>query len=393
MKASVPGRADVVVVGAGVIGLTVAYELGRRGRGVLVLERAYPGSGATRAAAGMLAPTSEAETAEPALIDLALDSLRRYPRFVAELEALTGLSCQYRTEGTLWVALTRNDETDLDHLERLQREKGLAPQRLTGADVLEREPHLSGRVLSGLWVPDDHQVEPRALARCLEAAVLAGGGAIASGATVTGVETGAGRVRGVSGSGADGQWETACDAVVLAAGAWTGLAITPPVPGLGVRPVKGQLLRLRGPRLIEHVVRHPDVYLVPRRDGELVIGGTMEEQGYDETPTAGAALDLLRAAWRVLPGIYDLQFVELSVGLRPAVRDHLPVIGGTSIDGLFVATAHFRHGILLAPATGHYLAELIAGGATPSALAPFALARLADEDPAGRPRALRRARE
>lgn len=388
-----PGRADVVVVGAGVIGLAVAYELGRRGRGVLVLERGSPGSGATRAAAGMLAPTSEAETAEPVLIDLALDSLRRYPRFVAELETLTGLSCQYRTEGTLWVALTRDDEADLHHLEGLQRVKGLTPQRLTGAGVLEREPRLSGRVLSGLWVPSDHQVEPRALAHCLVAAVLAGGGAIASGVIVTRLETGGGRVRAAGGTGVDGPWETACDAVVLAAGAWSGIGITPPVPGLGVRPVKGQLLRLRGPRLIEHVVRHPEVYLVPRRDGELVVGATMEEQGYDETPTAGAALDLLRAAWRVLPGIYDLRLVELSVGLRPAVRDHLPVIGGTPVDGLFVATAHFRHGILLAPATGHYLAELITGGATPSALSPFALARLTDGEPAGRPTALRGTRE
>ena len=168
----------------------------------------------------------------------------------------------------------------------------------------------------------------------------------------------------------------ACDVAVLAAGVWSG-EVDAPLPPLGLRPVKGQLVRLGGPELLRHVVRSPDVYLVPRRGGELLVGATMEEQGLDALPTAGAVLDLLREAWRILPGLYDLAVTELSVGFRPAVRDHRPVIGATSTRGLYVATGHFRNGVLLAPATAHYLAEWIAKGAAPAALAPFGVERLA----------------
>lgn len=377
-----PAEADVVVVGAGVIGLTVAYELLRRGRRVTLLERDRPGGGATRASGGMLAPTSEADLEEAVLIDFALDSLRRYPRFVADLEALTGRSCGYRTEGTLWVALNRDDEGDLDHLRAMQAAKGLRSRRLTGDEALALEPHLSGRVLSGLLVEEDHQVEPRALARCLEAAVLALGGTLATGCRVARLDAARdGRVS-VSGTRGDTPFDTACDAAVLAAGAWSSVDVVAPLPDLGVRPVKGQVVRLRGPRLLGHVVRTPDAYLVPRADGELVVGGTMEEQGFDEASTAGAVMDLLRRAWRVVPGIYDLAVAELSVGFRPAVRDHLPVIGAAPVPGLFVATGHFRNGILLAPATGHYLAELMVSGDPPPALAPFGVARLGERRPA-----------
>ena len=149
-----------------------------------------------------------------------------------------------------------------------------------------------------------------------------------------------------------------------------------PLPTLGLRPVKGQLVRLGGPELLRHVVRSPDVYLVPRRGGELLVGATMEEQGLDALPTAGAVLDLLREAWRILPGVYDLAVRELSVGFRPALRDHLPLIGAAATRGLYVATGHFRNGVLLAPATAHYLAEWIAEGVAPAALAPFGVERL-----------------
>jgi glycine oxidase len=149
-----------------------------------------------------------------------------------------------------------------------------------------------------------------------------------------------------------------------------------PLPPLGLRPVKGQLVRLAGGELVRHVVRSPDVYLVPRRGGELLVGATMEEQGLDARPMAGAVLGLLREAWRLLPGIYDLAVSELSVGFRPAVRDHLPVIGAAATRGLYVAAGHFRNGVLLAPATAHYLAEWIVGGSPPAALAPFGVERL-----------------
>ena len=176
--------------------------------------------------------------------------------------------------------------------------------------------------------------------------------------------------------------------VVLAAGAWASEGIRLPFDGLRVRPVKGQMVRLRGGQLLRHVVRSPECYVVPREDGELLIGATVEEQGFDLDPTAGAVHDLLRHAWRLLPGIYDLAISEISVGFRPALEDHLPAIGPCGIPGLHLACGHFRNGVLLAPATAHWLAETIETGCAQEALAAFAPARLGLEaaDPAARGR-------
>ena len=198
---------------------------------------------------------------------------------------------------------------------------------------------------------------------------------MAVGCRATRIEEAAGQVVGVSGVGDEQAFSVRADVVVLAGGVWSE-EVDAPVTALGLRPVKGQLVRLTGPEVVRHVVRSPDVYLVPRRGGELLVGATMEEQGLDASPTAGAVLDLLREAWRILPGVYDLAVTELSVGFRPATRDHLPVIGGTRTRGLYVATGHFRNGVLLAPATAHYLAEWIARGTAPAALAPFSVERL-----------------
>ena len=381
-----PARSAVVVVGGGVVGLSVAYELGRRGRQVLVLDRGDLEGVATRAAAGMLAPTSEADLTERAMVDLELESLARYPEFVAGIERLTGQSCGLRTEGTLWVALNRDQDGDLERLFAMQRAKGLDAYRLSADQVLEREPHLSGRIVAGLLAEGDHQVDPRALAGALGAAIARLGGTVATGCRVTRVEHAGGAVAAVSGMAGDRPFHVACEAAVLASGVWSG-EVDAPVPPLALRPVKGQLVRLAGAELIHHVVRSPDVYLVPRRGGELLVGATMEEQGLDARPMAGAVLDLLREAWRILPGVYDLAVSELSVGFRPAVRDHLPVIGPASTRGLYVATGHFRNGVLLAPATAHHLAEWIAGGSPPAVLAPFGVARLEGAAVAAGPRA------
>jgi glycine oxidase len=365
----------VVVVGGGVVGLATGYELARRGPQVLVLEAGDLPGAATWAAAGMLAPTSEADLADASLVDLELDSLRRYPSFVAGIESISGRSCGHRTEGTLWVALNRDQEGDLDRLAAMQEAKGLAARWLAVPEVLAREPHVSGRVVAGLLIGEDHQVDPRALSDGLGAAIGALGGQVAMGCRVTRIEHRAGRVEGVSGMAGGTPFQVACDVVVVAAGVWSG-TVEGPLPPLGLRPVKGQLVRLAGPELVRHVVRTPEVYLVPRHGGELLVGATMEEQGLDALPTAGATFELLREAWRVLPGIYDLAVTELSVGFRPALHDHRPVIGAAATRGLFVATGHFRNGVLLAPATAHYLAEWIVGGSPPAALAPFRLERL-----------------
>ena len=370
-----PTRSETVVVGGGVVGLAVAYELARRGREVLVLDRDDLPGVATRAAAGMLAPTSEADLTDRVMLDLELDSLARYPEFVAALESVSGEACGYRTEGTLWVALDRDQDGELERLASMQRAKGLVARQLTIEETLGREPHLSGRIVAGLLAPDDYQVDPRALSAALVAAIGRLGGRVLAGSRVTRVEYAAGHVEAVTGVGPSGAFEVRADTVVLAAGVWTE-DVSAPMPPLGLRPVKGQLVRLSGPELVRHIVRSPEVYLVPRRGGELLVGATMEEQGLDASPTAGAVLDLLREAWRLLPAVYDLALTEVSVGFRPAVRDHRAVIGATATRGLYVATGHFRNGVLLAPATAHHLAEWIVSGTAPVALAAFGVDRL-----------------
>jgi glycine oxidase len=368
---------DCIVVGGGAIGLSTAFELLRRGRSVRVLGRDAPGCGATAAAAGMLAPASEVEHEGPALLDFRRESLARYAGFVEAVERHSGLSCRYRDDGTLWVAVRREHRGELERLGAWLEDLGLPAVELSGAEACALEPHLTGRVLGALRVDGDHQVDPRCLAAALARAIERLGGSIGRGMSVEDVEDGGGMLR-VRGRGRDGDpFEERAARVVLAAGAWSGSSVRARSGVRGPRPVKGQLVRLRGPALLRRVVRTPHVYLVPREGGELLVGGTVEELGFDTTPTAGAVMDLLRHAWEAVPATYDAALAEVSVGLRSAVDDHLPVIGESEQPGLFLAWGHFRNGILLAPATAHYLAEWIAGGTRPAALAPFAPSRLA----------------
>jgi glycine oxidase len=223
-------------------------------------------------------------------------------------------------------------------------------------------------VIGGLFVPGDCQVNPRRLTQALAAAIRARGGEIIEGHAASPLLEG-----GVAAGAATAEVEVRAVIVLIAGGAWSG-EVWPEAAGtLPMRPVKGQILRLRGPRLIDHVLRTPDVYLVPREDGELVIGATMEEQGFDATITTWAVMDLLRDAWRILPGVSELALAETAAGFRPALRDHLPAIGATAVEGLFVATGHYRHGVLLSPVTAKLLARAIAG--TP-VLPPFDPKRL-----------------
>lgn len=371
-------RSDAAIVGGGVIGLAVAWELARRGLRAVVFERDRPGAGATRASAGMLTAVSEAETEEPALVELALESLARYPEFVADVEAASGGSCGYGREPTLWIALHHDQEAELDHLRETLRGRALPVEPVTAEEVARLEPRLSGRVLSGLLVQADHKVRPRALVSCLAGAVERAGGTIRSGTVVEEILVEAGRAVGIAGrTGAGEPFEARSDLVVLAAGAWSTTSVRSPLSWLAVRPVKGQLVRLRGERLLARVVRTPEVYLVPGGAGELVVGATVEEQGFDERPTAGAVLDLLRFGWQALPAIWELELAEVSVGFRPALRDHLPVIGPTEVPGLLVATGHYRKGLLLAPATARHIAELVVTGGLPREIEPFRAERAA----------------
>ena len=370
-------QADMVVIGGGVIGLAIAYEAAYAGDRVIVLDAQQPGGGASAVAAGMLAPASEVEGADDALVALAVESVRRYPEWVTRLEQRSQCTCGYRTEGTLLIALSRDHLEELERMAAIQARLGLPTAFLSQDAIQEREPFLTSRAIAALDAPNDRQVNPRRLAQALLTAIRAAGGVVIAHAEGARAELTDGRVTGASyGNGSERQ-EIRTTAVVIAAGAWSRTAMPPEAAALQLRPVKGQVLRLRGQPLIRHIIRSPDVYLVPRVDGELVVGATMEEQGFDARPTAGAVHDLLHEAMRVLPGISELELTETGVGFRPALRDNLPAIGATSVEGLYLATGHYRHGVMLAPTTAELLYRLIRTGTTDPLLRPFAPARLA----------------
>lgn len=377
MSATQAERRDVCILGGGIIGLAVAAELARRGREVCVLDASVGSAdAAARTAAGMLAPVSEADLSHPDLTRLSLASAAMYEPWARELEARSGLDTGFEATGTLIVALHRDHMAEIEHLRAFQRDRGLDPQPLTRSELRELEPSLAPTVVGGMRVPGDHQVDPRRVLAALREAVTHDGGQIIDGARATAVVaegTGGASLVRFEQHGAPASLHA--NLVVIAAGAWSG-AIEAAGLELPVRPVKGQVLRLRGDRLLSHVVRTPDVYLVPRADGELVVGATMEERGFDRESRAGDVLDLLIEAARTLPGIRELTLAECNTGFRPALRDHLPAIGEAR-PGLLVATGHFRDGVLLAPITARLLGDLVCDGRADALLTPFAPTRFA----------------
>ena len=363
--------ADVVVVGAGAVGLAVAWSAARRGMRVVVLEASEPGAGASGVAAGMLAPVTEADFGEDELIALNLAAARAWPAFARALEARSGYAIGYRTTGTLSVAVDRDEAELLHRLHDLQRELALEAEWLSPRACRRLEPGLAPRIAGGILAPGDHQVSPRALTAALAVAVAADGGQVRPETRVQGIETGAQGVEVVF----DGGERLTAPAVVLATGAESARIEVPEAARVPVRPVKGQILRLRARRgaalPAQRVVRTPEVYAVPRADGRLVVGATVEEQGFDVAVTAGGVLELLRRAYEALPGIAELELVEARAGLRPAAPDNGPVVGATDVPGLVWATGHGRNGILLAPITGEAVAALLCGAEPPAQIAPF----------------------
>jgi glycine oxidase len=363
---------DVAVVGGGIVGLAVAQRAAARGLRPLVLERGEPGGGATHVAAGMLAPVSEAAFGERALLDLNLAAAARYPEWIAELGDATGRDPGYRRCGTLLVARDRDQAEALERELAFRREAGLEVQRLRASAARRLEPALAPQVRLALEAPDDHAVDPRALAEALVATLGSGvrGGAPVAGLTVEGE-----RVTGVRLGGGE---ELSAGAVVVAGGAWSA-----EIADVPVRPVKGQLLRLRDPAgagLVERVVRTEECYLVPRGDGRYVLGATVEERGFDAAVTAGGVHDLLRAAVEAVPGVAELELESALAGLRPGTPDNAPVLGPGGLDGLHWATGHYRHGVLLAPLTADLVVAGILGEPVDDLAAPFSPARFATSE-------------
>jgi glycine oxidase len=364
---------DVVVAGGGLIGLAIAWRSAQRGLSVTVVDDA-PGGGASRAAAGMLAPVTEASYGEEALLRLCLASLQRYPAFAAELEAAGGVPVGLRTAGTLVVGFDADDQRALDALLAYQRELGLAVERLTPRDARRREPSLTPRLRGALQVAGDHSVDARAVHAGLLAAATAAGVVLVR-SRVTGVRVEDGRATGAH---LDDGSVLAAGTVVLALGAHGGSL--PGAPDVPVRPVKGQILRLAGATgllegTVRALVRGRHVYLVPYAGDRLVVGATVEDRGFDGRVTAGGVHDLLRDAIEVVPGISELELVETLARWRPGTPDNAPVLGPSGVPGLVLATGHHRNGALLTPVTADVVAELLVTGALPGLAAPFTLDR------------------
>ncbi len=368
-------RPRIAIIGAGVVGLGIAWRLAGRAA-VTVFDRGKAGAGASHAAAGMLAACCEAEPGEEALIALGRDSQARWPAFADELFRASGIDVDLRREGTLVLALTADDQAEIAHRLEFQRRLDLPLEWLSAAATRAREPHLAGTIAGALFSPQDHQVDNRKLVQALRIAVEAAGVVIYEQRPVREIFVQGGRARGVV--LADGTI-AAADRVVLAAGAWSrGIGGLPPDRRPPVRPIKGQMLALRmdaAAPLLSHVLWAPGAYLVPRRDGRLIVGATVEERGFDEKITAGGMLTLLEAAWRAVPAIEELPIEEFWVGHRPGSRDDAPILGRGPLDGLFYATGHHRNGILLAPVTADAMARLLLDDVVEPAIKPFAVER------------------
>ena len=392
---------DAIVVGGGLIGCLAARALADDGRRVIVFERgAELGRKASTAAAGMLSPQMEwaedllVEGADDlarrtdAMLDLGIAARGRWPAFAAALEAETGRRLHYRDEGTLVVALTDEEAAELEARARTQRRRGLRAEWLEPGRVQELEPGIAGAALGALYIPDDRQVDPLPLmAAAGEALAARPGVRIEIGTTVRAIVSAGGRVTGVAiEGGTAGERGTAeAELVVLAAGAWSaGIAGLP--RQLAVRPVKGQMAALRPAAMpIRHVVGGRGAYCVPRDDGRIVVGATVEDAGFDERVDPAAVEALIRAAAAAVPALAAAPVESRWAGLRPGTADDLPVLGeDPELAGLLYATGHYRNGILLAPLTAEIVAALARGDDPPVDTIPFSPARAGLEEPASR---------
>lgn len=364
-------QSTIAVVGGGVAGLGPAWQLAKRQWDVHLFERHRIGGETSGKAAGMLAPVSEVTFEEEALLRFGRHSFQLYPEWVEELREFSDGDLDFRRRQTLLVAVDRDDAEALERLFQYHQRLDLPVQRLVGREARKKEPGLSPNIHYALATDHEGQIDPAAMVRAMGRAFVDAGGTLHEHTAVDGVVIGDDGVKALRLE--DGS-TTAFSTVLVAAGAWT-----PQLDGIPdgilphLRPIRGQMIavELGTPPLVEHVIRAPDAYLVPRSDGRLLVGSTMEERGFDDRLTAGGLLDILTGAWEAVPGIHDAPVLDTWTGFRPVTLANQPVIGPTAVDGLHLSVGHGRNGILLAPATGYGLAEAIDTDAIPETLEPF----------------------
>lgn len=362
---------DAIVIGGGVIGCSIALRLAAEGLSVAVIERNRLGCEASRAAAGMLSPQMEAP-APGAFFDLCLQSRRLYPGFVARLQELSGIDIEYNDSGTLRIIGGESDRAEVRGWLDWQAAAGLRFESLSGGELASIEPMVTGLATGAVFIPDDHQVENRRLMDALEMALKNSGVDVIQECEALEIMTTNGKATGVLTP--LGRFDAG--GVVVAAGSWSSSLLEPVGLGLKLIPARGQMLALRGDvDAIRRVIHTSKCYLVPRRDGRVLVGATIEYVGYNKAVTAAGMGSLLRAAVEAVEGLEKFEVVESWSGLRPDTPDHLPVLGATRVDNLWLATGHFRNGILLAPVTADLIAETIINGVTPEQAAPFGVER------------------
>jgi glycine oxidase len=362
---------DVIIVGGGVIGCSIAWRLAQAGLKVTIFERGRVGCEASRAAAGMLSPQGESQTPGP-FFDLCLRSRAMYRSFAEELNDASDIDVEYKDEGTLFVVLQGEDDEEKTRWARWQLEAGLPLEHVSADDLRKIEPAVTESATRAIFLPEEHQVENRRLMDALEVAMKRAGVELIEGAEVTALATEQSRVTGVVLPGR----RLDAGAVIVAAGTWSSPLLEPLELNVQVIPARGQMIAVRGPACpINRVLHSSRVYVVPRNDGRILIGATVEQAGFRKAVTVRAVKHLLSAAVELVPSLGELEVVETWSGLRPDTIDHLPILGPSGVDSLLLATGHFRNGILLAPVTAELVANFITQGRVSDELTPFGVAR------------------
>lgn len=350
---------SIVIIGGGIIGLSIGWQLAREKMSVHIFDQRHAGKQASWAAAGMLSPYCEAIDGHLNTLQIGEQSLSLYPSFLEELNEDSRIVMPKESEGTLCVAINRDDREWL-HRQYIFKKKNRMPVYwLSGEEARQKEPLLSPRVNSGIWIPSERQINNHLLIKALKDAFVARGGTLTEKTKITSWishENNALKIHAENGQ------SYCADIVINTTGAWAN-QMDPSLicEGMAIRPIKGQLLNLKmqSQLLLKGMIRTPRIYLAPKQDGIVRVGATSEDQGFNEDITAGATLELLENAWEIVPAISEYKVEEITVGLRPVTANHMPIIGASSLKGIYHAIGHGRSGILLAPYTAYLIKKLI----------------------------------